>query len=226
MITMALIFLLGCFILSVLFLCYSVKSASFYYRALILFNRLYSKINTYQIADCARKSLAIDNDNYIYGEIDCQSFVMILEKIKPQPNEWFYDLGSGAGKAVFAAALFFELKAIGVELLSGLHQFAIQQQHCFMRLTEANSARYFIDFVHADFLQHDFFAADILFVNATCFHYILWTKLTERLTQLKKGSRILVISKKITGPDFLLQHEGMLKMSWGWAGYKIYVKMN
>src|SRR5580658_1272591 len=75
----------------------------------------YSKINPayHSRRDIRRlgiKKLGIKKDDFIYGEIEFLSFYIILEKTKPEPQEIFYDLGCGAGKAVFAAALFFSFK--------------------------------------------------------------------------------------------------------------------
>ena len=58
----------------------------------------------------------------IYGEVDYSSFYRVLRKINPSPGGIFYDLGSGTGKAVFAARLTQDFsRCAGVEILQGLH---------------------------------------------------------------------------------------------------------
>ena len=46
-----------------------------------------------------------EEKSLIYGEVEFKSFYSILRKINPKPGLIFYDLGSGTGKAVYAARL-------------------------------------------------------------------------------------------------------------------------
>jgi len=53
-----------------------------------------------------------------YGEIDFESFYEILKLTNPSKGEIMYDIGSGTGKAVIMASLFFPLsKVVGIEIL-------------------------------------------------------------------------------------------------------------
>jgi len=62
-----------------------------------------------------------NNREFIYGEINILAFHNIIEKAEPKTGEVFYDLGAGAGKAVFSAALYFDFKnCFGVELMDVL----------------------------------------------------------------------------------------------------------
>lgn len=68
-----------------------------------------------------------EEKSLIYGEVEFNSFYRVLRKINPQPGLVFYDLGSGTGKAVFAARFAFDFsKCIGVEILTSLHQQALK----------------------------------------------------------------------------------------------------
>lgn len=200
--------------------------------ALRLFNSVYANKNTHHISHLARARDGVSEDSLIYGEIDGATFVTILEMAKPVPGEQFYDFGSGAGKAVLVAALFFNIDAKGVERLSGLHEFALDQLTQLKQLVHADRLKYarFLDrceriqFVQDDIVKYPFYDADILFVNATCFHYTLWTQLVECFKYLKRGARLIVVSKKIDDVQFKLVHEAMYQMSWGDAGVKIYRK--
>ena len=71
-----------------------------------------------------RESLNLThNKSLIYGEVDFASFYTVLRKINAAPGQVFYDLGSGTGKAVFAARITQDFsKCIGIEILSKLHQ--------------------------------------------------------------------------------------------------------
>ena len=61
----------------------------------------------------------------MYGEISFESFGSCLEKIRKrygglkEKGGRFYDLGSGSGKPVFAAALLHDFeKVIGIEVMT------------------------------------------------------------------------------------------------------------
>src|SRR6185437_5745051 len=71
---------------------------------------LYKGLNTSGISKQERKRLNIEDDAFVYGEIEFLPFYTVLNKTKPQSGDVFYDLGSGAGKAVFVAASFFNIK--------------------------------------------------------------------------------------------------------------------
>src|SRR5882672_8410020 len=92
-------------------------------RAEHLFDVLYRHVRGKAISTLARRLWGLQSDDFVYGEIEFPSFYLLLEKTKPQAGQVFYDLGSGSGKAVFAAALAFDFsKACGIELLPGLYQ--------------------------------------------------------------------------------------------------------
>ena len=68
----------------------------------------------------------------MYGEITFESFAIALEKIKKrydglkEKGGKFYDLGSGTGKPVFAAALLHDFeKVTGIEV-KGLLRYILQ----------------------------------------------------------------------------------------------------
>lgn len=174
----------------------------------------------------------IKDKAFIYGEIDVLSFYTILEKAKPKPNEIFYDLGSGAGKAVFTAAVFFKLsKSCGIELLPPLHQKATNQVKRATRYYQSNPSdvekRVFkavskITLIHDNYLNYDFYDANIIYVAATCLSDEVWEQLICKMVDLKQGSRVIVASKCIQHAAFELIYQGIDLMSWGLCPVKIY----
>lgn len=187
---------------------------------------LYQDINSAQISKSDRKRFGLDQDAYIYGEIQFLSFFYLLEKIAPKPQEIFYDLGSGSGKAVFAAALFFDLtKACGIEKLPTLVKTAESLVPKIKSLDPTQRTAQ-IEFINDDFLQHDFSDGDIIFINATCFSYPTWEALVGKLTQLKPGSPVIVTTKKITSDQFKLISQSLELQSWGMNSVNIYEKIS
>jgi SAM-dependent methyltransferase len=199
-----------------------------------LLSTIFKEINAKHISRLERTKNNITEDSFVYGEIDFLSFFSLLEKTRPQPGEVFYDLGSGSGKAVFTAALHYDFsKVIGIEFLKGLHSVATDNIKKAEHIIKTHD-RYFIptyqqristiDFSNGNFLEYDISDGDIIFINATCFHYYLWEKIIESLALLKSGSRIIVTSKKIQNPAFELLQQSIEVMSWGLGSVNIYIK--
>lgn len=196
--------------------------------------KLYQDVNGPNISLEERKRLMKEEDDYIYGEIDFVSFFIFLNKIKPEPGEVFYDLGSGVGKAVFATALCFDLsKVCGIELLPALFEKANEQvvraKHLLQFENKAFSEKSLnrishIQFINDNFLHCDINDANIIFINATCLHYQTMVPLIEKLTHLKVGTRIIVGTKKIENEKFQLLYQGLSFMSWGMSSVNIYIK--
>lgn len=201
--------------------------------ALFLLKTLYRGVHAKATSLRERKRLSLQEDAFIYGEIDFLSFIFILEKVKPQGDEIFYDLGSGAGKAVFAAALAFPfLKVYGIELLPGLHKIAMMQInkantliHLQKELTQTYLPRLStIHFLNDDFLDRDISDGDIIFINATCLTIYTWEAVVQKLLDLKPGSRVIVTTKKIQHEQFTLLSATRELMSWGLNSVNIYLK--
>ncbi len=175
------------------------------------------------------------DDSFTYGEVDCLSFMTILEKTQPQSSEIFFDLGSGAGKAVMTAALTFDLsQSVGVELLPGLCELAKERvkkaqamltsyDRPFSETSLERLSR--IQIITNDFLHVDITHCDILFINATCLNYSTWQNIQEKLLQLRVGSRVIVTTKKILHEQFQLLYQGRTLMSWGMNSIHIYVRL-
>eukprot|EP00455_Lapot_gusevi_P027598 TRINITY_DN2928_c0_g1_i3.p1 TRINITY_DN2928_c0_g1~~TRINITY_DN2928_c0_g1_i3.p1 ORF type:complete len:328 (+),score=35.52 TRINITY_DN2928_c0_g1_i3:74-1057(+) len=76
------------------------------------------------------------NDSLVYGEVEYSSFAEIfVNHIKLKSGGIFVDLGSGTGRAVFAAALLHNFEqCVGVELLHSLHTIAVETLNEYKRL--------------------------------------------------------------------------------------------
>lgn len=205
-------------------------------KTLTLLLTIFQSVKSTNISIKDREKLKIEDDAFIYGEIDFLSFMFILDKIKPQVGEVFYDLGSGAGKAVFTAALNYDLsRSVGIELLPGLSlksKELIKEARSIVKLQLASSGDLYskridsIEMINADLLKSDCTDADIIFVNATCFSETTWEKLLEKFMALKTGCRIITTSKTIWNPSFQLLESELELMSWGMNSVYIYKKIS
>ncbi len=194
--------------------------------------QLYKKTNPYQTSRKECKRMAIKSNEFVYGEISWLSFFTILDKVNPQPYETFYDLGCGSGKAVFTAALFFDLsKACGVELLPALHTLAneqIDKAKSLIKLFDTDFYKSYtkritqIQFLNENFIDTKLSDADIVFINATCLKPETWQTVINKLLQLQSGSRVIVNTKRIEHEKFTLIHQAKELMSWGMSTISIY----
>lgn len=75
---------------------------------LAVFQQLYADVNGFALSKKAR--LGGDAFEYVYGEIEFESFTALLSLCHPNSSTIFYDLGSGTGKAVLACAMVFNVK--------------------------------------------------------------------------------------------------------------------
>ena len=193
---------------------------------------LYKGVHAKIISIIYRRLRCMTDKEFIYGEIDFLSFYTILEKAQPQPTDVFYDLGSGAGKAVFTAALFFDLsKSCGIELLPPLYKKANKLLKKATLLAEKlrleagnNYSKQLasIQFINNNFLHYDLHDADIIYIAATCLSDSTWIDSIKKMAELKPGSRIIVATKRIQHENFELIFHGVELMSWGLCPVSIY----
>ena len=189
-----------------------------------IFNSLYQTIDGIGISLKEREEKNIKSKEFVYGEIEFDSFVKLLEKVKPSENDIFYDLGSGTGKPCIAIGLTYKVKKIiGYELLENLWK---TSNEILNKLKNMVCESPEIKFIKGDFLEKDFSDGTIIFGHVSCLEDETMNKLEEKFKFLQPGSRIILITKKLTSSsDFELVEEGEIKMSWGIATYRIYKKI-
>ncbi len=178
----------------------------------------YSTIPSFHLAQQARSAQQQFGYEYIYGEIDFSSFALLLERCQINSESVFYDLGSGAGKAVVCAALLYEFKKVyGIEQLSLLHECA--QKIC-SQLSVTHSQT--ITLYQADLLSFTYQDADIVFINASAFLGDFWQAVLVKLQGLKAGTQIILVSKPLPEAQFEQVYSDFLPMSWGLARVGVY----
>ncbi|CAM9911789.1 unnamed protein product, partial [Discosporangium mesarthrocarpum] len=192
-----------------------------------MYNRLFSNYTleagkTLSKTERERRFLTADK-SLIYGEVNFLSFVDILRRVSvlvnPYPGGIFYDLGSGTGKAVFAARLTQDFShCVGIEILESLH-------HAAQKVT-ARYERFFRPFLHggypqdvtvshSSFLESDWSDGDVVFANSTCFPSHLMEKLEWQAELLKPGAVVITFTKGLSSKQFELLDKKSFRMSWG-----------
>ncbi|MGA2654523.1 MAG: hypothetical protein ABSF18_00900 [Gammaproteobacteria bacterium] len=189
-------------------------------QAIALCHQLYQNCCGFTLAIDARTQQQLFSYEYIYGEINYHSFIKLLNKCEITSESVFYDLGSGLGKAVVCAALLYDVKkACGIEQLQLLHEQAQMLQQKSAELSNKN-----IHFLQADILTYDWTDADIVFINASAYIGDFWQQLFKKLTQLKKGAQIIVVSKLLPSEMFTLKFSDFLPMSCGIVRVGVYLR--
>ena len=174
------------------------------------------------ISKAEREELDLrEEKSLIYGEIDFCAFYRILRKIHPRPGGVFYDLGSGTGRAVFAACLTQDFGiCVGVEILSGLFsrsQMILERYNQHFRGRLHFGASHEVRFYHSSLSELDWSDGDVVFANSTCFDDALMQILSDKAELLRPGAVVVTFTKGLTCRQgkFELLERKRYKMSWG-----------
>lgn len=178
-----------------------------------IYHRLFKHVDGFALSKISR--LQNDAIEYIYGEIDFLSFIILLSLAKPDEETIFYDLGSGVGKAVMACAMVFNVqKSCGIELFENLHRCALKQQQSLKKLKNYQDKATRMKYIRGDFMSTDFNEATLIFVNATGFISPLWDNLSTRIAE-SRCQTVISTSKPIEHENFRVTHKLQTPMSWG-----------
>ena len=208
--------------------------------------KIYSNISTDRVKIEVQRCLGDQSPletSLTYGDIDTNSFVNMLIRCSPRQGEVFVDLGrhyfpcivwspsefigSGTGRAVVAASLLFGdilNRAHGIELLPVLHSYAVQSIEAMSAILEAADLKTLQTSVttveQADFLEnceYDWTQADIVFINSTCFSDSLMHQLQSKAEKLRRGARVMTLTKHFNSTSFRIVDMVNYTMSWGLA---------
>lgn len=150
-----------------------------------------------------------NEEEFTYGEAVWTSFEKIMQIIKPEAGQVFYDLGCGIGRICFFTTIKYNLHSKGIELLPTFIEKANQIKNKFKIPN--------IEFIKEDWLTIDLSDADFIYVATTCFDDYLLNKLIKKLKSLKKGSKVISVSNRLTAENLKLIENISLPFSWGKA---------
>ena len=168
-------------------------------------------------------------DSLVYGEIDLQGFCdLLLHHIPHNSSDVFYDLGSGSGRAVFAARFVGDFReCVGIELLSNLHEMASSVRSLYRFQYQHKLIYQHVQFVCSDLLDYDGWWKDgtVVYVPNLLFDDKLKEQIAEKAVKLQSGA-FLICLKKFEGANFNsvfeLVTERPVVMSWGESNTYIY----
>ena len=185
----------------------------------------YKNINPTYLSKQARDELGITDESFIYGEIDAQSLLNLIEIAHPIEGEVFYDLGSGSGRAALIAGACFPFqRVVGIEYLPPLSLLS-QNQLCAINSSKLIDEITNVEFINGDFFQVDFSQANIIFFNATACRNQNWESILEKFLAMPIGTRIILTTQRLPSPSFEVCYEGLQLMSWGMNSSYVYKKI-
>lgn len=167
-------------------------------------------------------------DSLVYGEIDLRGFCQLLNEIPHTPNDVFYDLGSGSGRAVMAARFMGNFQeCIGIELLENLHQLASSVKSLYKFQYQHKLIHQNVKFVCSDLLDYDGWWKDgtVVYIPNLLFDVDLQNQIAEKATKLRSGAYCICL-KKINATSFAsafeLIQQRPVPMSWGQSNVYVY----
>lgn len=149
-----------------------------------------------------------------YGEVDPAEFISLLQTMPCKGK--FYDLGSGAGKAICCAWFVGSFDSVvGIEILGPLVEIS-QNLINALEITEN------IRVIQEDICSLDWSDGDFIFMHSTSFTDELLKKVVKLLKKLKNGSTVVSVSQKLESVclDYIQTVE--CSMTWGNAQLHIY----
>jgi precorrin-6B methylase 2 len=190
-------------------------------------NTLYADVNPFKVSIESRQLHPhFNKEEFVYGEIEILTLLALCRKISPRKKQVFYDLGSGSGKVAIAVKLCYPTLVVkGIEILPELLQLASLKWQSFVKKHPKLFTAQDIEFIGADITEVSFQDADIIFINATSFSPDTWQKIISKLSELKKGSKILITTKQLPITTFQPLYVGSELMSWGFTTTSLYEKI-
>jgi SAM-dependent methyltransferase len=160
-----------------------------------------------------------ENKSLIYGEVDFNSFVKVLQKLGLPPGGLFYDLGSGSGRAVFAARFTQDFaNCVGIEVLEGLatsSQAVVEKHDKWFRQYLDMTQPQDVQMVCGSILDYDWSDGDVIFANSTCFDDRLMQDMSAKAEDLRPGAYFVTFTKPLTSTQFEVLEKKRYSMSWG-----------
>lgn len=182
--------------------------------------------------DVDRMPADADTRSLVYGEIEFDAFYEVLQEAArglPGGMSKFYDLGSGTGRAVFAAVLSIESPVfVGIELLPSLHRAAHEVAERYERVAEPLLAsppvvKLYNGSITAQ--EYDWSDGSLVFANSTCFDEDLLRSITGTAERLRPGARIITFTVALSSLWLKVVYKKKFSMSWGPATVYVHQKL-
>eukprot|EP00940_MAST-03C_sp_MAST-3C-sp2_P000933 g933.t1 len=168
----------------------------------------------------------LKSQSLAYGEVIPLNFYRkILCRVNDAKDERiggsFYDLGSGTGVAIFAAALsgYFD-SCVGVEILNSLHKQALEnleRYKAYVLPGRSKAESVDIAFIREDLTLADFQDAKVVFCLSTCFTDDILASIRKKARSCQVGTWFVTVTHPLRCDLYRLVDRVECKMSFGSA---------
>lgn len=148
-----------------------------------------------------------------YGEIMPTALDQLIDALELEPDDVFYDLGSGIGKVVLQVAMTCKLaQCVGIELVDNRHDIACEVLE--QARTEGLLKTEDVRLRNSDMLRARLDGATVVYTCSTAFSDVFMARLTRRLSAQPAGLRVATLLDLEENPWFELEDVLRLDMSW------------
>jgi len=150
----------------------------------------------------------LSEDELTYGETLYLTAYKILERVGVTSADVFLDIGCGRGKVVFFVDYFYNIPAIGIEVLPTF-------------IKKALKIKQILSFKNSMFLRGDFrevalpSSATIVYCSGTCFTSSTFKQLILKLESLPRLSKVISLTHPLDTSFLSLRAKEELHFSWG-----------
>jgi len=197
-----------------------------------VFEAVTAEYETARESSRRERAAAPEAQNLTYGEVPYNAVAQILAELRKLDPSLFdresltlWDLGSGSGSPLIAAALMLPsgTRLVGVEILQSLHDLALQSKKKFDAHQQNKTNKSTIEFIHGSLLDEPWpERSDIILANSTCFSIPFFAQIEKMSHACKKGTFFISLTHCL-GADDEYKHWELLgdthrfEMSWGAA---------
>lgn len=177
-------------------------------------DQLYIGVSGFNISAAEQTLIEQQGGNSTYGEITYEGVEQLVHKLGLTESDVFYDLGSGVGKMVIQVYLNSPVKkSVGVELGPSRAHAAADAAHKLREEGRIVPGRQLL-FYNKNIIDMPLADATVIFMNSLCFSDALMQLLTDKLSELKPGLKVLSTRQLPAHSRFRLVETLYLPMTW------------
>ena len=167
------------------------------------------------IVDDARRAAGRDGDRELtYGTTTPRLATRILlDILRVEPEDVFYDLGCGLGAPTLVAALYCK-RATGIDILP-----ILDHPRGAARKLGLRNAK----FISGDFRAQDFRDGTAFYSYSTCFSAQTRAALAEKLCETRPGTRIATVTHALKHPG--LEFIDKITLRWGLTPHAVFLHL-
>ena len=189
-----------------------------------------------RISQYERDELNLNDDMYAYGELSFDIFATIYEKVSrtygSKRSGIFYDLGSGVGQLVYAAAIVGQFsKCVGIEVLGSLIDRAKKRKKRWQNFIaqEGMPGRIVnmdIHWEHGDLIEkRQWTEATFIVLHWTSFAKAKQKQIASILDKCAEGTLCITFTGPIPSTSYVVLLSDVCTVSWGQAEFFVHEKV-